>query len=29
MSNKFTMYGTKPFARKIECASVDLGEFNG
>jgi hypothetical protein len=29
MSNKYTMYGTKPFARKIECASVDLGEFNG
>lgn len=28
-SNRFTMYGTKPFARKIECASVDLGEFNG
>ena len=28
-ANKNTMYGTKPFARKIECASVDLGEFNG
>lgn len=28
-ANKFTMYGTKPYARKIECASVDLGEFNG
>jgi hypothetical protein len=28
-SNRFTMYGTKPYARKIECASVDLGEFNG
>jgi hypothetical protein len=28
-SNKYTLYGTKPFARKIECASVDLGEFNG
>ena len=29
MSNKFSLYGTKPYARKIECASVDLGEFNG
>lgn len=29
MSNKFTMYGTKPFARRIECASVDKNEFNG
>lgn len=28
-ANKYSMYGTKPFARKIECASVDLGEFNG
>lgn len=28
-SNKFTMYGTKPYARTIQCASVDLGEFNG
>jgi hypothetical protein len=28
-ANKYTMYGTKPYARKIECASVDLGEFNG
>lgn len=28
-ANKFSMYGTKPYARKIECASVDLGEFNG
>ena len=28
-SNKFSLYGTKPYARKIECASVDLGEFNG
>lgn len=28
-SNRFTMFGTKPYARKIECASVDLGEFNG
>jgi len=29
MSNKFTMYGTKPFARTIECASIDKNEFNG
>jgi hypothetical protein len=29
MSNKFTMYGTKPFARQIECASIDKNEFNG
>lgn len=29
MSNKFTLYGTKPFARQIECASVDSNEFNG
>jgi hypothetical protein len=29
MSNKFTMYGTKPFARTIECASIDANEFNG
>ena len=29
LSNKYSMFGTKPFARKIECASVDLGEFNG
>lgn len=28
-SNKFTLYGTKPYARTIQCASVDLGEFNG
>lgn len=28
-SNKYSLYGTKPYARKIECASVDLGEFNG
>ena len=28
-ANRFTMYGTKPYARKIECASVDIGEFNG
>lgn len=29
MSNKFTMYGTKPFARTIECASIDKNEFYG
>lgn len=29
MSNKFTMFGTMPFARTIECASVDSNEFNG
>lgn len=29
ISNKFTMYGTKPFARTIECASIDANEFNG
>lgn len=28
-ANRFTMFGSKPYARKIECASVDLGEFNG
>lgn len=28
-SNKFTIFGTKPYARTITCASVDLGEFNG
>ena len=28
-SNKFTMYGTKPYARTIEAASVDSNEFNG
>ena len=28
-SNKFTLFGTKPYARTIQCASVDLGEFNG
>ena len=28
-SNKFTMYGTKPYARTIQCASVDISEFNG
>jgi len=29
ISNKFTMYGTKPYARTIEAASVDTNEFNG
>lgn len=29
LSNKFTMYGTKPFARTITAAQVDLGEFRG
>lgn len=29
MSNKFTLYGTKPYARIIEAASVDINEFNG
>lgn len=28
-SNKFTMFGTKPYARTIEAASVDSNEFNG
>ena len=28
-SNRYSLYGTMPYARKIECASVDLGEFNG
>lgn len=28
-ANKFTLYGTKPYARTIECASVDTSEFNG
>lgn len=28
-SNKFTMFGTKPYARTIQCASVDVSEFNG
>ena len=28
-SNKFTMYGTKPYARTIQCASVDSNEFAG
>lgn len=29
MSNKFTMFGTTPYARTITCASVDANEFNG
>lgn len=29
LSNKYTMFGTIPFARKIECASVDMNEFEG
>ena len=28
-SNKFTMYGTIPYARTIQCASVDSNEFKG
>jgi hypothetical protein len=28
-ANKFTMYGTKPYARTIQCASVDTNEFAG
>ena len=28
-SNKFTLYGTKPYARTIQCAPVDVSEFNG
>lgn len=27
-SNKFTLYGTKPYARTIQCAQVDSTEFN-
>ena len=30
LSNKYTIYGTHPYARKIECAPVsDVSEFNG
>ena len=29
MSNKYTMYGTVPYARTIVAASVDSNEFNG
>lgn len=28
-SNKFTLYGTKNYARTIVCAPVDQNEFNG
>jgi hypothetical protein len=28
-SNKFTMYGIKPYARTIVAAQVDQNEFNG
>ena len=28
-ANKFTLFGTKPYARTIQCASVDINEFNG
>lgn len=28
-ANKFTMYGTKPYARTIQAASVDTNEFSG
>ena len=28
-SNKFTLFGTKPYARTIQCASIDASEFNG
>jgi len=28
-ANKFTLYGTKPYARTIQCASVDTQEFSG
>lgn len=28
-ANKFTMYGIKPWARTIQCASVDPSEFAG
>lgn len=29
ISNKFTLFGTKPYARTITAASCDLGEFHG
>lgn len=29
MSNKYTLYGTVPYARRIECAVVDNTEFQG
>lgn len=28
-ANKMTLYGTKPYARTIQCASVDAAEFSG
>lgn len=28
-ANRFSMYGTVPFARKIECSIVDISEFEG
>lgn len=28
-ANKFTMYGTVPYARTIQCAAVDTVEFEG
>lgn len=28
-ANNESLYGTRPFYRKIECASVDMNEFNG
>lgn len=28
-SNKFTIYGTKPYARQIVAVSIDSNEFNG
>lgn len=28
-ANKFTLYGTKPYARTIQCGIVDKDEFNG
>lgn len=28
-ANKMTMYGIRPYARTIQCASVDEGEFEG
>lgn len=29
MSNKYTLFGTIPYARKVECAYVDPNEFEG
>lgn len=28
-ANKFALYGTKPYARRIECNIVDINEFDG